>query len=156
MALHLRALNTPFGLVTNGERWMLVHAPTGQVATFASWYARIWGQEPATLRAFVSLLGVRRFFAPEQDRLPALFERSLKHQDEVTDALGDQVRRAIEVLVQLDQGEPGSFHGYNSTPAAAASGLPYLHWPPLCGAGQPRLYSSRILVPLHPDPVALP
>lgn len=106
MALHLRALNTPFGIVTNGERWMLVHAPTGQVATFASWYARIWGQEPATLRAFASLLGVRRFFAPKEDRLPALFERSLKHQDEVTDALGDQVRRAIEVLVQaLDRAD---------------------------------------------------
>lgn len=106
MALHLRALNVPFGMVTNGERWMLVHAPTGQVATFASWYARIWGQEPATLRAFTSLLGVRRFFAPGQDRLPALFERSLKHQDEVTDALGDQVRRAIEVLVQaLDRAD---------------------------------------------------
>lgn len=106
MALHLRALNVPFGMVTNGERWMLVHAPTGQVATFASWYARIWGQEPATLRAFTSLLGVRRFFVPAQDRLPALFERSLKHQDEVTDALGDQVRRAIEVLVQaLDRAD---------------------------------------------------
>jgi hypothetical protein len=106
MAMHVRALNVPFGIVTNGERWMLVHAPTGQVATFASWYARIWGQEPATLRAFVSLIGVRRFFAPAQDRLPALFERSLKHQDEVTDALGDQVRRAIEVLVQaLDRAD---------------------------------------------------
>ncbi|MDX2054305.1 MAG: DNA methyltransferase [Polyangiaceae bacterium] len=106
MAFHLRALNVPFGIVTNGERWMLVHAPTGEVATFASWYARIWGQEPATLRSFTSLLGVRRFFAPAQDRLPALFERSLKHQDEVTDALGDQVRRAIEVLVQaLDRAD---------------------------------------------------
>jgi hypothetical protein len=106
MAMHLRALNVSFGLVTNGERWMLVHAPTGQVATFASWYARIWGQEPATLRAFVSLISVRRFFAPALDRLPALFERSLKHQDEVTDALGDQVRRAIEVLVQaLDRAD---------------------------------------------------
>jgi len=106
MALHLRALNVPFGIVTNGERWMLVHAPTGQVATFASWYARIWGQEPVTLRAFTSLLGVRRFFAPAQDRLPALFVRSLKHQEDVTDALGDQVRRAIEVLVQaLDRAD---------------------------------------------------
>ena len=106
MALHLRALNKPFGLVTNGERWMLVHAPSGQVSTFASWYARLWGQEPQTLRAFASLLSVRRFFAPEQDRIPALFERSLEHQDEVTDALGDQVRRAIEMLVQaLDRAD---------------------------------------------------
>ena len=106
MALHLRGLNVPFGIVTNGEEWMLVHAPIGKVATFASWYARLWGQEPETLRAFASLLGVRRFFAPAQDQLPALFERSLKHQDEVTDALGDQVRRAIEVLVQaLDRAD---------------------------------------------------
>lgn len=106
MALHLRALGKSFGLVTNGEQWMLVYAPAEQVASFASWYARLWGQEPQTLRAFVSLLSVRRFFASEQDRLQALFERSLKHQDEVTDALGDQVRRAIEVLVQaLDRAD---------------------------------------------------
>ena len=106
MTLHLRALGKPVGLVTNGEQWMLVHAPSGQVATFASWYARLWAQEQQTLRAFVSLLSVRRFFAQDQDRLPVLFERSLKYQDEVTDALGDQVRRAVEVLVQaLDRAD---------------------------------------------------
>lgn len=102
----LRATACPLGLVTNGERWMLVHAPAGAVASFASWYARLWGQEPETLRAFVSLLGVRRFFGPEAERLPALFERSLKHQDDVTDVLGEQVRRAVEVLVQsLDRAD---------------------------------------------------
>ncbi|MBO0237181.1 hypothetical protein, partial [Vibrio parahaemolyticus] len=79
------ATGCPLGLVTDGERWMLVHAPVGSVATFASWYARLWGQEPDTLRAFVSFLGVRRAFGPEEERLPALFERSLEHQDEVTD-----------------------------------------------------------------------
>ncbi|MFT5429348.1 Eco57I restriction-modification methylase domain-containing protein [uncultured Bradyrhizobium sp.] len=106
MVVLLRAVGCPVGLVTNGERWMLVHAPTGAVASFASWYARLWGQEPETLRAFVSLLGVRRFFGPEAERLPALFERSLKHQDDVTDALGEQVRRAVEVLVQsLDRAD---------------------------------------------------
>ncbi|GIV03544.1 MAG: hypothetical protein KatS3mg015_2374 [Fimbriimonadales bacterium] len=106
MVTLLRATGCPLGLVTNGERWMLVHAPVGSVATFASWYARLWGQEPETLRAFVSLLGVRRAFGPEHERLPALFERSLKHQDEVTDALGEQVRRAVEVLVQaLDRAD---------------------------------------------------
>ncbi len=106
MALHLRALGKPFGLATNGERWMLVHAPVGQVSGFASWYARLWAQEPETLRAFGSILGTRRFFAPEDERLPALYERSLTHQDEVTDALGEQVRRAVEVLVQaLDRAD---------------------------------------------------
>ena len=106
MALHLRALGKPFGLVTNGERWMLVHAPVGQVSGFASWYARLWGQEPETLRAFCSLLGARRFFVPEDERLAAFYERSLSHQDEVTDALGEQVRRAVEVLIQaLDRAD---------------------------------------------------
>lgn len=94
------------GLLTNGERWMLVDAPVGAVTTFASWYARLWGQEPVTLQAFVHLLGIRRFFVDESERLPALFDRSLKHQDEVTDALGEQVRRAVEVLIQaLDKAD---------------------------------------------------
>jgi len=94
------------GLLTNGERWMLVDAPVGAVTTFASWYARLWGQEPVTLQAFVHLLGIRRFFVDESERLPALFDRSLKHQDEVTEALGEQVRRAVEVLIQaLDKAD---------------------------------------------------
>ncbi|WP_420464647.1 Eco57I restriction-modification methylase domain-containing protein [Panacagrimonas sp.] len=101
-----RATGCRLGLVTNGERWMLVDAPVGAVTTFASWYARIWAQEPFTLQAFVHLLGIRRFFVDESERLPALFDRSLKFQDDVTDALGEQVRRAVEVLIQsLDKAD---------------------------------------------------
>ena len=101
-----RAKGCRLGLVTNGERWMLVDAPVGAVTTFASWYARIWTQELVTLQAFVHLLGIRRFFVDESERLPALFDRSLKFQDEVTDALGEQVRRAVEVLIQsLDKAD---------------------------------------------------
>ncbi|WP_175983512.1 Eco57I restriction-modification methylase domain-containing protein [Burkholderia vietnamiensis] len=101
-----RATGCRLGLVTNGERWMLVDAPVGAVTTFASWYARIWGQESVTLQAFVHLVGIRRFFVDESERLPALFDRSLKYQDEVTDALGEQVRRAVEVLIQsLDKAD---------------------------------------------------
>lgn len=101
-----RATGCRLGLVTNGERWMLVDAPVGTVTTFASWYARIWGQEPITLQAFIHLLGIRRFFVDESERLPTLFDRSLKFQDEVTDALGEQVRRAVEVLIQaLDKAD---------------------------------------------------
>lgn len=95
-----RAIGCRLGLVTNGERWMLVDAPVGAVTSFASWYARIWTQEPVTLQAFVHLLGIGRFFVDETERLPALFDRSLKFQDDVTDALGEQVRRAVEVLIQ--------------------------------------------------------
>ncbi len=101
-----RATGCRIGLVTNGERWMFVDAPVGAVTSFASWYARIWGQEPITLQAFVHLLGIRRFFVADSERLPALLDRSLKYQDEVTDALGEQVRRAVEVLIQaLDKAD---------------------------------------------------
>lgn len=101
-----RLLGCRLGLVTNGERWMLVDAPVGAVSTFASWYARIWSQEPITLQAFVHLLGIRRFFVDESEQLPVLLDRSLKFQDEVTDALGEQVRRAVEVLIQsLDKAD---------------------------------------------------
>lgn len=104
-----RATGCRLGLMTNGERWMLVDAPVGAVTTFASWYARIWSQEPITLQAFVHLLGIRRFFVDEAEQLQALFDRSLKYQDEVTDALGEQVRRAVEVLIQaLDRADQNS------------------------------------------------
>lgn len=95
-----RATGVRLGLVTNGEQWMLVDAPVGAVTTFASWYGRLWSQEPITLQAFVSLLGIRRFFVDCSEQLPALLDNSLKYQDEVTDALGEQVRRAVEVLIQ--------------------------------------------------------
>lgn len=101
-----RATGCRLGLVTNGERWMLVDAPVGAITSSASWYARIWSQEPITLQAFVHLLGIRRFFVDEAEQLPALFDLSLKYQDEVTDALGEQVRRAVEVLIQaLDKAD---------------------------------------------------
>ena len=106
MVLLCRATETRLGLVTNGERWMLVDAPVGAVTTFASWYARLWAQEPITLQAFVTLLGIRRFFTDKGEQLPALLDASLQYQDEVTDALGKQVQRAVEVLIQaLDRAD---------------------------------------------------
>ncbi|WP_156635763.1 DNA methyltransferase [Methylobacterium sp. Leaf123] len=100
MVALLRAIGCALGLVTNGERWLLVHVPADGVTGFASWYARLWAQEPDTLRAFASLLGIRRFFGHSDAKLTKLYERSLTHQDKVTDALGDQVCQAVEVLVQ--------------------------------------------------------
>ena len=101
-----RATDVRLGLVANGEQWMLVDAPVGAVTSFASWYARLWGQEPVTLQAFINLLGIRRFFVDRSEQLPALLDDSLKFQDEVTDALGEQVRRAVEVLIQaLDRAD---------------------------------------------------
>jgi hypothetical protein len=104
----LHATDVPLGLVTNGEEWMLVFAARGDTTGFTSWYASLWVDEPITLRAFHSLLSTRRFFgvAPS-DTLLALLKESAQDQQEVTNQLGDQVRDAVEVLIQafdrLDQ-----------------------------------------------------
>jgi hypothetical protein len=101
-----RATGVRTGLVTDGERWTLVHVTKDGVSGHASWYARLWWQEAITLQAFRSLLGVRRHFGPDDETLPALLDRSLEYQDEVTDRLGEQVLHAVEVLVQaLDRAD---------------------------------------------------
>ena len=97
----LHGANVPLGLVTNGEHWMLVYAPRGETTGFTSWYGSLWLDEPITLRAFYSLLGVRRFFSVADDStLLALLKESASDQQEVTNQLGYQVREAVEVLVQ--------------------------------------------------------
>ena len=97
----LHGANVSLGLVSNGEQWMLVYAPRGETTGYTSWYSSLWLDEPITLRAFHSLLGVRRFFGVAADStLLALLKESASDQQEVTDQLGYQVREAVEVLVQ--------------------------------------------------------
>lgn len=97
----LHACNVRLGLVTNGEQWLLVNAPRGETTGFISWYAELWLEEKITVRAFRSLLGVHRFFSvPAAETLEAMLAQSQDEQHEVTDQLGYQVRRAVEVLVQ--------------------------------------------------------
>ncbi len=97
----LRSTGVRLGLVTNGERWMLVDAPPNETTGFASWYAALWLEEPITLRAFRSLLRVQRFFGvPANETLEAMLAASANNQQEVTNQLGYQVRQAVEVLVQ--------------------------------------------------------
>lgn len=97
----LHGSGVPLGLVTNGERWTLVWAPKDETTGFASWYASLWFDEPITLRAFRSLLSVRRFFGVAADEtIEALLRASASDQRAVTDQLGLQVRSAVERLVQ--------------------------------------------------------
>ncbi|HEY0365058.1 MAG TPA: hypothetical protein VGC73_01220, partial [Pyrinomonadaceae bacterium] len=97
----LHGADVPLGLITNGEQWTLVYAPRGETTGFASWYADLWMQEPITLRAFQSLLHLRRFLGvAEPETLAGLYEQSARDQQEVTEQLGYQVRRAVEMLVQ--------------------------------------------------------
>jgi hypothetical protein len=103
----LHRTNCRLGLVTNGEHWMLVDAPIGETTGYISWYANLWLDENITLRAFRSLLDVRRFFSvPDEDILETMLAESAANQQEVTDQLGYQVRNAVEVLVQsLDRAD---------------------------------------------------
>lgn len=97
----LQGCGVPLGVVTNGSDWMLVATRPGEATTYVTWDAALWSEEPLTLRAFCALLGARRLFGvTETDRLPALLAESAQNQQEVTDQLGFQVRKAVEVLVQ--------------------------------------------------------
>ncbi len=103
----LHATGVRLGLITNGEGWMLVDAPRDDTSGFASWYAALWCEEPLTLRAFRTLLGVDRFFGvADHETLEAMLAESAQNQQDVTDQLGYQVRKAVEVLVQaLDRAD---------------------------------------------------
>ncbi|MCG5078688.1 Eco57I restriction-modification methylase domain-containing protein [Paraburkholderia tagetis] len=97
----LHATNVPLGLVTNGEKWLLVAAKPGETTSFITWDSGLWSEEPLTLQAFVSLLGVGRFFGvAENETLPNMLAESAMNQQEVTDQLGQQVLKAVEVLIQ--------------------------------------------------------
>jgi hypothetical protein len=107
MAVLLRGTDVRLGIVTNGEHWTLVDAPPNATTGFATWRSDLWLEEPITLRAFRTLLGPRRLFGvPEPERLEALLAASAERQKEVTDQLGRQVRRAVEILVHaLDRAD---------------------------------------------------
>jgi hypothetical protein len=98
---------TRLGLVTNGDHWMLVNAPKHETTGYASWYSNLWLEEQLTLRAFRTLLCADRFFSvPENETIEALLDRSAEDQQEVTDQLGYQVRKAVDVLIQaLDKAD---------------------------------------------------
>lgn len=100
MTLLCRSQKVRYGLLTNGEKWTIVSAPIGATSGTATWYSRLWRYEPVTLKAFQTLLGVRRCFGPEQETLDTLLDSSLNSYEEVTNTLGEQVRRAVEVLIQ--------------------------------------------------------
>ena len=88
------------GVVTDGRWWAIVSAPPGAMAASGIVDAQTWIEEPAVRNAFVELLSTRRLLGGKaEERLPALFEASVLAAEEITVALGVQVRRAVELLV---------------------------------------------------------
>ncbi|HEY0150555.1 MAG TPA: DNA methyltransferase [Longimicrobium sp.] len=95
-----RARGCEVGVVTDGDRWVLVWAPEKETGGHATFAASLFAPEPAVLDAFMALLGARRFFGVARgDHLEALFHESSGAEEEVTTRLGEQVRGAVELLV---------------------------------------------------------
>ena len=89
------------GLVTNGDQWMLANAKRNETTGFITWEADLWTQEPLCLRSFRSLFSAHRFFSvPKEETLETWLDDSANDQAEVTNQLGYQVRRAVEIIVQ--------------------------------------------------------
>ncbi|MEV0842007.1 type IIL restriction-modification enzyme MmeI [Actinocatenispora sera] len=90
------------GLVTDGRWWTLVWAPRGKATATATFDTVSWSEaaERVVVRAFLTLLGRRRFFGvPDAQTLVPLLEASLTQGEDITEALGVQVRQAVELLV---------------------------------------------------------
>ncbi|WIX85856.1 DNA methyltransferase [Amycolatopsis sp. DG1A-15b] len=96
----LRKADVEIGIVTDGRWWAIVWAhrdkPTGSAVTDSA----SWGEEHLVRDAFLTLIDQRRFRAKDADeRLPKLLQRSELEAEEITEALGTQVRKAVELLI---------------------------------------------------------
>jgi len=103
MAKLCRRHRVELGLVSDGRWWALVWAPHDGTTTSAVFDAITWPEaaDRIVVRAFYSLLRRKRFVqVPEEERLIALLQASLSEQEALTDALGVQVRQAVELLVE--------------------------------------------------------
>ena len=88
------------GVVTDGRWWAMVSAPGNGTTASGVVDSQTWVEEPATRDAFCELLGVRRLVGgAAEHRLPKLFEGSVLAAEEITEALGTQVRSAVELIV---------------------------------------------------------
>ncbi|MEU1530161.1 Eco57I restriction-modification methylase domain-containing protein [Streptomyces fagopyri] len=97
----LRASGVPIGLVTDGRWWAIVSARSQTMVASGIVDAQTWIEEPQTRNAFIELLQRRRLIGGKpQDRLTELFRESVTAAEKITEALGTQVRRAVELIVQ--------------------------------------------------------
>ncbi|WP_323137828.1 Eco57I restriction-modification methylase domain-containing protein [Nocardia sp. alder85J] len=120
----LRHHKIELGLCTDGRWWALLWCPVAGGATTIAVFDSVNWQEAAereVVKAFLSILRRSRFFAvPEGETLPALLAASIDSQEELTEQLGVNVRRAVELLVmavgrantrQRETGHPGFLSG---------------------------------------------
>jgi len=116
MAALLRKAGVPIGLVTDGRWWGIVWAEEGTATGSGVVDAVTWGEEPLLRDAFLALINQQRLRAKNPEhRLARLLQRSELEAEEITEALGTQVRKSVELLVQafsearliaVENGEP--------------------------------------------------
>ena len=101
MAVLLRHTGVPVGIVTDGRWWALVSAAKDVTTASGVWDAMLWREERASRDAFFALAHFTSLAggSPEK-RLHHVFARSVTSAEEITEALGDQVRRAVELVLQ--------------------------------------------------------
>ncbi|MBB5164127.1 DNA methyltransferase [Mycobacterium sp. AZCC_0083] len=97
----LRDNDIPIGIVTDGRWWALVCARPGAMTASGAVDALTWVEEPRTRDAFLALISRQHIIGGNpSERLPLLFEESVAAAEEITEALGAQVRNAVELLIQ--------------------------------------------------------
>lgn len=100
MELMLREADLPLGLVTDGRWWGLVSAPPNTLAASGIIDSQTWVEEPEVRDAFVQLMSLRHLVGGKaEERIPQLFKDSVLAAEEITEALGVQVRQAVELVV---------------------------------------------------------
>lgn len=97
----LRDNDIPIGIVTDGRWWALVCARRNAMTASGVVDALTWVEEPRTRDAFLTLISRKHIIGGDpSERLPVLFTQSVAAAEEITEALGAQVRRAVELLIQ--------------------------------------------------------
>ena len=97
----LRTSGVPIGVVTDGRWWAIVSARPETMVASGIVDAQTWIEAPTTRNAFIQLLQLSQLIGHwRQDLLTELFGESVAAAEEITEALGTQIRRAVELLVQ--------------------------------------------------------
>jgi hypothetical protein len=97
----LRGADVEIGIVTDGRWWALVCARQNSMVASGIVDAQTWVEEPLTRNAFLTVIARQYIIGGDpKERLPKLFEESVAAAEEITEALGAQVRRAVELLIQ--------------------------------------------------------
>lgn len=103
----LRGTGVKLGLITNGVQFRLCYAGIDYDA-WTEWDASMWFIESEwrkQLDGFIALLGQEglQLAEGENTKLKTIIEESRNKQSEISDILGQQIREAVEILInQLD------------------------------------------------------